>query len=203
MYRFDVCTTIGPPEAKGRKAVELMRMFGLSASSIRKQRKTVQASFALDAGQIVFITGASGAGKSTLLRALYEQAPAEQRLRLDDIELDERQIAIDCMGDAGADLHACLEAMNRAGLGDVFCMLREPGRLSVGEQARYRLAKALAGSRQLIFADEFTSSVDRITALAVSYHLRKTATRCGKSFIVASCHEDITEELGADIVIRL
>lgn len=203
MYQFAVSVAIAPPKAKGPKAAEAMRMFGIGRTQLAAQKKTLQVEATVGAGEVLFITGASGAGKSTLLRGMYEQASADARLRLEDIAIEDEASAIDCLGDDDTCLHSRLEALNRAGLSDVFCMLRPPAQLSTGEQARYRLARALASGRRLIFADEFTASMDRITVLAVAHHLRKTATRSGVSFVIASCHEDIIEELRPDIVIRL
>lgn len=202
MYQFDVNVLIPPPQARGPKAAELIRMFGISRRRLRQEEKR-RFALKIGAGEILFITGASGAGKSMLLRALYEQAPAHERLQADAIPLEDDASAIDCVGTHGAPLHMRLEAINKAGLSDVFCMLRAPAQLSIGQQARYRLAKALAGGPRLIFIDEFTASMDRITALAAAHHLRKAATRSGKTFIIASCHEDIIDELRPDTMIRL
>ncbi|MCE5185450.1 MAG: ATP-binding cassette domain-containing protein [Planctomycetaceae bacterium] len=203
MYRFDVCLRYDPPEACGVRAAELMAAFGISRTQLTKQARRRPLRVEVGAGQIVCIVGAGGAGKTRLLRSLYEQAPANERLLLETIALEKDASAIDCIGQASDTLENALQAMHRAGLSDVFCMLRAPNKLSTGEQARYRLAKALSSERRLIFADEFTSSLDRVTALAAAFHLRKAATRSGKSFIIASCHEDIIAQLRADTVIRL
>ena len=60
---------------------------------------------------------------------------------------------------------------------------------------------ALAQSGRFIFADEFTSSLDRIGALSVAYRLRKETTRSGKIFVLASSHEDILADLRPDVII--
>jgi ABC-type ATPase with predicted acetyltransferase domain len=201
MYRFDVCTVPAALPPAGRKAAELIRLFGIRPSRLSSQAAG-PLTLEVRAGEIVFITGASGAGKSALLNALYAQAPEEERVRLEEMPLEEGQSVIDCMGEDGdRPLLLCLETLNKAGLSDVFCMLREPRRLSEGQQARYRLARALMSGRRLIFADEFTSSMDRITAAVIAYNIRKTARRIGTSFILASCHEDILPELRPETLI--
>ena len=149
-------------------------------------------------GDIIYITGASGAGKTVLLNALYENVEPDNRLRLDSIELADDRPMIDCIDQP---LFATTEAFSRAGLGDVFCMLQTPAALSEGQQHRYRLSRALASDARFIFADEFTSSLDRITAAGVAYRIRKQSKRSGKIFVLASSHEDILPDLQPDILI--
>ena len=219
MFSFDVCTSGRPMPEFGQNANRLIRLFGISRSRL-KESPQQHLRFDVRPGEIVYITGASGAGKSVLLDAIYRQAAKDQRLRLEDIKLDDDKSVIDCMSTtAGMErghpvcagktemaneqrsLRLCLEALNKAGLSDVFAMLQSPKRLSEGQQARFRLAKALACHRPIIFADEFTSSMDRITASVISHHVRKTASRTNKIFILASCHDDILAELKPNVLI--
>jgi ABC-type ATPase with predicted acetyltransferase domain len=201
MYRFDVCTAPAGLPPAGPKAAELIRLFGIRQTRLSSQTAD-SLKLEVRPGEIVFITGASGAGKSVLLNALYAQAPADARQRLEETPLEEGQSVIDCLGEDGdSPLLRCLEVLSKAVLSDVFCMLREPKRLSEGQQARYRLARALMSGRRLIFADEFTSSMDRITAAVIAYNIRKTARQTGTSFILASCHEDILPELRPETLI--
>ncbi|MBN2582119.1 MAG: hypothetical protein JXL80_03560, partial [Planctomycetes bacterium] len=46
------------------------------------------------------------------------------------------------------------------------------------------------------------STLDRRTARALSYRLRKYADRTGTTFLVATAHDDLTEDLAPDILIR-
>jgi len=73
--------------------------------------------------------------------------------------------------------------------------------LSEGQKYRFRLAKALASGKQIIFADEFCSNLDRITATVIAYQIRKFATRHKVAFVLASGHEDILADLRPDVVI--
>lgn len=206
MYRFDVCVEHAGAEVKGRRAAELVRLFGIRRKRLQ-ERTERRLALEVGPGQVVLITGASGAGKSVLLNALYAQAPADERLRLEDVELEEGKSVIDCVATARAEggrlrsLTVCLEVLNKAGLSDVFCMLREPRQLSEGQQARYRMAMALMSGRRLIFADEFTASMDRITAAVAAHQVRKTARQTGTTFILASCHDDILGDLRPDVVV--
>jgi uncharacterized protein len=208
MYRFEVCGEAAGPGVKGERAAELVRLFGIRRKLLQEgiQRRL---KLEVGAGEIVFLTGASGTGKSLLLEALYAQAPADERLRLEDIVLAEGKSVIDCIGEARAEsgdcpsLTVCLEMLNKAGLSDVFCMLQEPRQLSTGQQARYRMAMALMSGRRLLFADEFTASMDRVTAAVAAYQVRRTARQTGRSFVLASCHEDILGDLRPDVIVTV
>ncbi len=198
MFEFNVETCIDFPTPKTRRAGELMRLFGLRTERLRQQRLEHRCRLRVRGGDIVYITGASGAGKTVLLNALYAQTDEHDRLRLETIELADDRPLIDCIDQP---LFATTETFSRAGLGDVFCMLQTPAALSLGQQHRYRLGRALASTQRFIFADEFTSSLDRITAAVVAYRLRKQSARSGKVFVLASSHEDILPDLQPDILI--
>ena len=198
MFEFNVETCIDFPTSKTERACELMRLFGLRAERIKYQRLQHRCQIEVRDSDIIYITGASGAGKTVLLNALYEQIDEHDRLRLEEIELTDTKPAIDCIDQP---LFASFETFSRAGLGDVFCMLQTPAALSLGQQHRYRLAMALAGPARFIFADEFTGSLDRITASSIAHQLRKYARRSGKIFILAGSHEDMLKDLLPDILI--
>lgn len=197
-FELNVETCIDFLTPQTQRARDLMRMFGVRAERLTHQRLRHKCRLRVRPGDIITITGASGAGKSVLLNALYEQIDPQDRLRLDSIELTDEKPLIDCID---LPLFASTEAFSRAGLSDVFCMLQTPAALSIGQQHRYRLALALAGEARFIFADEFTSSLDRITAGGVAYRIRKQSKRSGKIFILASSHEDMLPDLQPDILI--
>ena len=52
-----------------------------------------------------------------------------------------------------------------------------------------------------ILADEFTSTLDRITAAVTAHHLRQVAHNSKKVFLLASSHEDMLKDLLPDILI--
>ena len=198
MFEFNIETCIDFPTPQTKRARELMRLFGVRAERIEQQRLQHRCRLRVRSGDIITITGASGAGKTVLLNAMYEHIDEHDRLRLDDIELTDAMPAIDCIDQP---LFASTETFTRAGLGDVFCMLQTPAALSLGQQHRYRLGLALAGAARFIFADEFTSSLDRITAAVVAHRIRKQAAQSDKVFVLASSHEDILADLQPDILI--
>lgn len=172
-------------------------MFGLSLERL-KAPISHECNVRIKAGEVCYITGPSGAGKSVLLEELYKAAPAGSRLRLKDIKLETDKSVIDCIE---GDFFSALKILSKAGLSDVFCVLNQPAKLSEGQKYRYRLARALVSDRKFIFADEFCSSLDRITAAVIAHNIRKTAGATGQTFILASSHDDLLCDLLPDVVI--
>ncbi|MFB0553503.1 MAG: hypothetical protein ACETWQ_09335, partial [Phycisphaerae bacterium] len=76
-----------------------------------------------------------------------------------------------------------------------------PCNLSEGQKYRFRLAMALAARKKFIFADEFCSELDRITAAVISCNVHKFAKRTGTIFILASSHDDILLDLSPDVLV--
>jgi hypothetical protein len=60
---------------------------------------------------------------------------------------------------------------------------------------------AMAAKRKFVFADEFCSELDRITAVVISYNIHKFAKRTGTTFILASSHDDILLDLAPDVLV--
>jgi len=173
-------------------------MFGLTADRLAERRVSHDCQVEINDGDIVYITGPSGAGKSILLNELARCLPAQDVVSLDQIALPAGKTLIDYVD---GDLVTSLRILSTAGLGDVFCILNQPANLSDGQKYRFRLAIALAMGRKFIFADEFCSNLDRITAAVISYNVRKFAKRNGVAFILASSHEDIMLDLAPDVLI--
>lgn len=173
-------------------------MFGLTTERLTEHtvRHTMQLHIA--DGDIVYITGPSGAGKSVLLRELEQSVPASQRVNLSRIRLPADRTAIDCIK---GNLLTGLKMLSIAGLNDCFCYLNQPANLSDGEKYRFRLAKALARSAKFVFADEFCSELDRITAAVISHRLHKFAKQTGTTFVLASSHDDIVLDLAPDVLV--
>lgn len=178
--------------------ISLMKMFGLDASRLRSEPVYHRCRFQLRRGDVCFITGPSGAGKSVIFSELYNSTDTADRIDLCDIELDSDRTVIDCM-----DLEV-LDAMRNlsyAGISDVISVLNNPARLSQGQQYRYKLAKALSSGKKIIFADEFCSNLDRVTACVIAYQVRRFARRTGTSFVLASSHDDLIADLAPDVIV--
>ena len=175
------------------------RMFGLTLEKLRERALNFNCEVKVRVGDIVYITGPSGAGKSVVLRELERQVPESERINLCEIELSEKEAVIDGMDGRLLD---ALKMLSIAGLSDVYCLLRKSAYLSEGQQWRYRLARALASGRKTIFADEYCSGLDRISAAAVSYRIRRYAETREVTFFLASSHEDVLADLQPDVIVR-
>jgi len=173
-------------------------MFGLTLDRLTDGAPVHACRVEIRAGDIVFITGPSGSGKSVLLRELQRCVPAADAIDAAGIPLPESQSVLDCFD---GDLITSLRLLGSVGLGDVFAMLNRPCRLSAGQQHRFRLARALAAGKPFVFADEFCSELDRITAATVAFNAHRQARQTGTTLIAASSRDDILIDLAPDVVI--
>jgi ABC-type ATPase with predicted acetyltransferase domain len=173
-------------------------MFGLSAERLAESGINHSCRLEINDGDIVYITGPSGSGKSVLLKELEKSIPAADSVNLDRIQLPGNKALVDCID---GDFLKALKLLSTAGLNDVFCVLNEPANLSDGQKYRFRLAMALAAEKNFIFADEFCSMLDRITAAVIACNVCKFAKRNGVTFVLASAHEDILADLLPDVLI--
>ena len=180
------------------KVASVCRMFGLTLDRLTTQCVTHNCRLEIDDGDIVYLTGPSGAGKSVLLAELEKAVPTGERINLTEITLPTDRALIDCID---ADLNECLRFLSVAGLNDCFCILNQPVNLSAGQQYRFRLAVALASEKKFVFADEFCSELDSVTAAVISYRLRKFAKLTGTTFILASSRDDILTDLAPDVLV--
>lgn len=207
MRRFSVAKQfeIYPPDTgrinpqKSDRVTAVMRMFGVSIDRLKDHRTTHACIVEVNDGDIVYITGPSGAGKSVILREIQNEIPADERINIEQIVLPADRPAIDCVGGTGT--IDALSLLSYAGLSDVFCVLTAPANLSDGQKYRFRLACALASGRRFIFADEFCSNLDRITAAVIAYNVRRFAKRNNVTFFLASSHEDILADLQPDVLV--
>lgn len=184
--------------AVSQRVASVCRMFGLTLGRLTARRFKYSCRLEINAGDIVCLTGPSGSGKSVLLAELEKAVPETERINLADIALPDDRTLIDCVS---ADVMEGLRFLSTAGLNDCFCILNQPARLSAGQQYRFRLAMAIASGRKFVFADEFCSGLDDVTAAVTSYRLRKFAKRTGTTFILATGRDDILPDLAADVLV--
>ena len=182
------------------KVAEVLRAFGMTVQRLKNNAITHphQCDIKLSGGEICYITGPSGGGKSVLLREFYNTLAGSEKININDIPLPDDKTCVDCFG---SDFLETLRTLSNAGLTDVFCVLNSPVNLSDGQKYRYRIAKAIGGDKKFIFADEFCSSLDRVTAAVISANIRKFAKKSGKVFILASCHDDLLADLQPEVIV--
>ena len=182
------------------KASKVMRMFGLTVDRLSENSIEHACELEISGGDVVYITGPSGSGKSVLFGELERQIPVGEKINLDEICLASDKTLVDCIE---KDFLESLRLLNTAGLNDVFCLLNSPANLSEGQKYRFRLAKALSEAKEgdFIFADEFCTNLDRVTAAVIAYNIRRYANRFGVVFILAGGREDFLADLGADVLV--
>ncbi|MBN1363007.1 MAG: AAA family ATPase [Sedimentisphaerales bacterium] len=181
-----------------KRTVQVCRMFGLALDRLSDHAPTHSCCIEVSPGDIVYITGPSGSGKSVLLHELERQVPAGDAVRLTQMPLPDDRTVIDCFE---SDVVATLRTLSTVGLGDAFSVVNRPCNLSEGQRYRFRLAQALATGKRFIFADEFGSELDRITAATLAFNIHRFAKRTDTTFVLASSHRDFLLDLAPDVVV--
>ena len=180
------------------KVRSVMGMFGVDADWLGETRQRFELSVLIAPGDICFITGPSGGGKSVLLRQMRGEFTEDEAICLQDIELETDATLIDCLSET---FSQSLRLLGKVGLGEVRCALTQPVHLSEGQKWRWRLAKAFDSGRKVIFADEFCSNLDRLTAAVVAFNAARFARQKGFTLIVASSNEDVIAEMLPDVIV--
>jgi ABC-type ATPase with predicted acetyltransferase domain len=154
----------------------------------------------IDPGDVVYITGQSGSGKSQLLKCLAEQMTASglKVSNILDVTFDDRPL----IDQIGSSMQQAIELLSRAGINDAYLAIRKPSELSDGQRYRLQLAKLFESDADVWVADEFGAVLDRVTAKTVAFSAQKLARARKKTLLVATTHTDLTDELGASLLIE-
>lgn len=180
------------------RVLEIAESFGLGLSD---KEFIVYDGLQIDVkqGDVVYITGQSGSGKSLLLRDLSSQMTAGglKVADLNKIELDERPV-VELLGKS---TNEALDLLAKAGISDAWIYIRKPSELSDGQRYRLKLAMLMDSDADVWIADEFGAVLDRVTARVVAFSMQKVSRRTGKTFMVATTHDDMVAELAPDLTI--
>jgi uncharacterized protein len=185
---------VGATHASER-ALAVAALFGIALQRGEQCTLFENVQIAIAPGDIVLITGPSGAGKSTLLRCIAESLRQREDLTtitLDAIPLPADRAVVDCFEGS---LDQALAHLARAGLSEAHLCLRAPSELSEGQRFRYRLAQFFASNADVLLADEFGATLDRVTARVVAHQLGKFVRGSGREAVLATTHEDLADDL--------
>lgn len=189
-------------DTPSERAIETASMFGLDAGIKAELNLIPACSIPVPEGGIVFITGPSGGGKSTILKLLKDKLAQSRAItELKQNELTNFKV-IDCFNHLPLD--EALTLLGSVGLSDAHLMLRTSRYLSDGEKYRLNFAQTLASisdPHTVIFADEFCSTLDRITAVSVALNVRRWISKTKHTLVVASANDDLLESLKPDVLV--
>lgn len=171
-------------------------------------------SVSLRPGSITLVYGPSGSGKTTLLNLIAGEKnehlcqsgmlamPTNARVgRFENLPSDRPLIEI--LGNQ-AGISAALYALNMAGLSDAKLYLRRFDELSNGQRYRAMLAALIDSDCNVWVADEFLSTLDRITAASVASNIVEHVRARNVTLLVGAPHFDaFLDVLTPDTVIRL
>ncbi len=191
--------------------LEVATMFGLGIDHDRPIQLIPKTHLNLAPGHLIFVTGASGSGKSTILKLIHQQTqqhPHAHVLNFDALPKLQDKPLVDVF--PNRTLSQTLQLLSLAGLNDAFVMLRKPSQLSDGQRYRLRLAQTMAMAQadvmptklKIILADEFCSTLDRVTAKVLARNLRKWVTHADVCFVAATTHDDLLEPLAPNTLIE-
>ncbi len=209
---------IAEPEREERRSFRLSRSFDSSAPNtarvlevqkafgigVGKREHVIYRDLMVDVepGDVVYVTGESGGGKSLLLRdiedGLRRHSEFRPVLNFSSIRVDPGERAIEGVG---RDVAEAMEVLSAVGLGEAYLFLRRYDELSDGQKFRYKMAKALARNPKTLIVDEFCSNLDRTTAKVLAFLTQRWCRRRGMTLVVATAHDDLSEDLGPDVLV--
>ncbi|MCW3016385.1 MAG: transporter related protein [Solirubrobacterales bacterium] len=188
-------------------------------------------SLAIQAGEVVAVTGPSGSGKSTLLACLagldepdggmvtvggerLSRRPEEERAALRARKLGMLYQSSNLVGHLSVDANVALaQRLGDSATPDSWrtevlqrCGIKaragaRPSQLSGGELARAGLAVALANDPPVLLADEPTGELDEVTAESVLSLLRERA-RAGAAVLIVTHNPEVAAAADREIRLR-
>jgi len=185
---------IPPPNSSSKICEDIIKTFGLSEEGWMESLSNLD----IPTGGVILITGASGVGKSLLLKDISRYFSTIRKIP-NDIDKEKSIAEIISYGDAGE----VIRYLSKFGLGEPRILIGPFSHLSDGQKERFLIALALRQGVGPLILDEFTTRLDRRTALIVAMNLGKILRSNKQSAFIASCHDDIVDFLNPDIHIKL
>ncbi|GDY10497.1 MAG: ABC transporter ATP-binding protein [Planctomycetota bacterium] len=177
--------------------------------------------FELQTAEQVALIGSSGGGKTTLLNVIAGiTSPDSGRVVIDNVDVTglnepsrdrfralkigfvfqtfnllpafsalENVLLGMCFSGKGTDSHRATDLLTRVGLGHR--LQHRPPQLSVGEQQRVAVARALANHPSLLLADEPTASVDIANQNTILELIRDTCRENNVSLLLVTHSPDV------------
>ncbi|MCA6085470.1 ABC transporter ATP-binding protein [Candidatus Endomicrobiellum agilis] len=181
-------------------------------------------------GQKIALTGPSGAGKSTLIHILgLMDRPTSGKVYIDDVDCFEgddkylcimrkknigfvfqfhylmpdftvlENILLPVWGEKNIKFKQAQNILEKVGL--LHWQNHFPNELSGGEQQRAALARALINNPQVIFADEPTGNLDRVTGVEIEKLLFESSSQTGSTLVLVTHNDDLASK--TDKVIKM
>ncbi len=98
------------------------------------------------------------------------------------------------------DKHQIRELLNRLGLGDK--MEKSAYRLSLGEQQRVSIARAVLNRPQLLLADEPTSALDDSSTAEVINLLQESAKEAGSALVIVTHDKRLKDQMSNQVELK-
>ncbi|MDR0800379.1 MAG: ABC transporter ATP-binding protein [Endomicrobium sp.] len=186
--------------------------------------------FEIISGQKIALTGPSGAGKSTLIHILgLMDRPTSGKVYIDDIDCFEgddkylctmrrknigfvfqfhylmpdftvlENILLPVWNERNIKFKQAQNILEKVGL--LHWQNHFPNELSGGEQQRAALARALINNPQIIFADEPTGNLDRVTGLEIEKLLFESSSQTGSTLVLVTHNDDLASK--TDKIIKM
>ena len=177
---------------KNDSSLDIAEAFGIESDYERKLYDVTVPNF-----KILMITGESGSGKTTLAKDIVKDYKHTTPPPFNkDIPVYQNF--------KGESIESQLKMLTRVGLGDAVLFLTPYKFLSDSQQARFRIAWAVYSNPddEVVFIDEFLSTLDRKTAQAVAYSLSKLFLTQEKKVILTTAQNDLNDYARADVVLQ-